>query len=156
MGGEPGARPFDGARPDGRNRRTPARWYAPRRGRLTEPYRPFSLGAETGLRAHKSPSLWRRDRFRRLAATDVCAASDPGRPLPFSGPGKVMEAQLPIDRNNNKRISGPVASGLPRCARPYWSAARRDPPAHHSRNGPNEPIGDTDLPRNGRWTGRRF
>jgi hypothetical protein len=28
--------------------------------------------------------------------------SDPGRPLPFSGAGKVMEVQLPIDRNNNK------------------------------------------------------
>ena len=75
---------------------------ASRRGRLTEPYRPFSLGAETGLRAHKRPSLWRRDRFRRSPATDVCATSDPGRPLPFSGAGKVMEAQLPIDRNNNK------------------------------------------------------
>ena len=75
---------------------------ASRRGRLTEPYRPFSLGAETGLRAHKRPSLWRRDRFRHRRLQMFAQPSDPGRPLPFSGAGKVMEAQLPIDRNNNK------------------------------------------------------
>ena len=39
----------------------------------------------------------------QASAGHRCAQpSDPGRPLPFSGAGKVMEAQLPIDRNNNK------------------------------------------------------
>src|SRR4051795_9405472 len=53
----------------------------------------------------------------------------PRRGVGVSPPGIIPRRRRihPVDRNNNKQFSGPVASQLPRPVRPYCFGARKDP-----------------------------
>src|SRR3954464_7267120 len=53
----------------------------------------------------------------------------PRRGVGVSPPGIISRRRRihPVDRNNNKQFSGPVASPLPPPGRPIWLGAQEDP-----------------------------
>src|SRR3954447_11102815 len=73
--------------------------------------------------------------LRRVAAEVFRLASisrplmRPRRGVGVSPPGIISRRRRihPVDRNNNKQFSGPVASQLPRPIRPYCFGAQKDP-----------------------------